>query len=141
MCVCVCVFVCTHGGLLALDAGAVEAQGGDAVGLALDMEDALVVPLARLGLRQVACGQRDGFGHPHRDVDLAGRDDLRTVLKDGRGEREIIIINVVIWLQYIWKQSSQQSPFDLKWIERERERRERKREREEERERWLVILM
>lgn len=36
----------THRGVLALDAGAVEAQGGDAGGAAGDVEDALVVALA-----------------------------------------------------------------------------------------------
>lgn len=40
------VRVRTHDGFLALDAGAVEAQGRDTVGLSLDVEDALVVPLA-----------------------------------------------------------------------------------------------
>lgn len=36
----------THRGVLALDAGAVEAQGRDARGAAGDVEDALVVALA-----------------------------------------------------------------------------------------------
>lgn len=36
----------THRCFLALDGGAVEAQGGDTVSLPLDVEDALVVPLS-----------------------------------------------------------------------------------------------
>lgn len=36
----------THRGVLALDAGAVEAQGSDAGGAAGDVEDALIVALA-----------------------------------------------------------------------------------------------
>lgn len=71
--------------LLALDGGAVEAEGGNVVGVALDVKDALVVPLARLGLGEVLGSQRDRLGHPNRDVDLGGGQDLRTVLR--RGER------------------------------------------------------
>ena len=51
------------------------------------MEDALVVLLARLRLGQVLGGQRDGFGHAHRDVDLGGGKDLGAVLGEER-ERE-----------------------------------------------------
>lgn len=36
----------THRGVLALDAGAVEAQSGDTGGAARDVEDALIVALA-----------------------------------------------------------------------------------------------
>lgn len=46
----------THRCFLALDGRAVEAQSGNAVGLPLDVEDALVVPLSRLRLRQVLGG-------------------------------------------------------------------------------------
>lgn len=74
----------THRGPLTLDAGAVEAQGGDAVGGSLDVEDTLVVPLSRLGLRQVLSQQGDGLHHPHWDVDLGGWQDLGTLLGTGR---------------------------------------------------------
>lgn len=45
----------SHRGLLTLDAAAVEAQRRHAVSVALDVEDALVVLLARLRLRKVLC--------------------------------------------------------------------------------------
>lgn len=66
---------------LTLDGGAVEAEGGHVVGVALDVKDALVVPLSRLGLGEVLGSQRDGLGHPDGDVDLGGGQDLRTVLR------------------------------------------------------------
>lgn len=75
----------THRGVLALDAGAVEAQGGDAGGAAGDVEDALVVALPRLRLRQVFGRQGDGLHHAHGDVDLGGGQDLRAVLRGKRG--------------------------------------------------------
>ncbi|TNN59324.1 hypothetical protein EYF80_030427 [Liparis tanakae] len=55
-------FLKAYRGLLTLDAGAVEPQSRDAVRAALDVEDALVVPLARLRLGKVLGQQRDG---PH----------------------------------------------------------------------------
>lgn len=73
----------THRGPLTLDAGAVEAQGGDAMFLSLHVEHTLVVPLARLGLGQVAGGQCDGLGHAHGDIDLGRGQDLGTVLEGG----------------------------------------------------------
>lgn len=66
---------------LTLDGGAVEAEGGHVVGLALDVKDALVVPLTRLGLGEVLGGQRDRLGHPDGDVDLGGGQNLWTVLR------------------------------------------------------------
>lgn len=69
-----------HRAVLALDAGAVEAQGGHAVDHTLDAEDTLVATLARLGLGQVSGLQRDGFHLSHRDQDLLGGEELRTVL-------------------------------------------------------------
>lgn len=66
---------------LTLDGGAVEAEGGHVVRLALDVEDALVVPLSRLGLGEVLGSQRDRLGHSDGDVDLGGGQDLRTVLR------------------------------------------------------------
>ncbi len=50
------LFLLTHRCFLALDGGAVEAQGGHTVGLPLDVEDALIVPLSRLRLGQVLGG-------------------------------------------------------------------------------------
>lgn len=57
--------------VLTLDAGAVEAQSGDAGHTPRDVEDALVVALARLRLREVLGRQCDGFHHSNRDVDLS----------------------------------------------------------------------
>lgn len=73
-----------HRGVLALQAGAVEAQGGDARRAPREMEEALVPALARLWLRQVASGQRDGLHHTHRHVDLGGGQDLWAVLRATR---------------------------------------------------------
>lgn len=64
-----------------MDGGAVEAQRRHVVGLPLDVEDTLVVSLARLRLREVLGGQSDGLGHSDRDVDLGRRKDLRAVLQ------------------------------------------------------------
>lgn len=72
---------------LTLDGGAVEAQGGHIVGVTLDVKDALVVPLSRLGLGEVLGSQRDRLGHPDGDVDLGGGQDLWTVLR--REESEV----------------------------------------------------
>lgn len=72
----------THRGVLALQAGAVEAQGGDAGRAPREVEQALIAPLARLRLRQVPGGQGDGLHHTHRHVDLGGGQDLRAVLGD-----------------------------------------------------------
>ena len=49
------------------------------------MEDALVVALAGLRLRQVLGRQGDGFHHAHRDVDLGGGQDLGAVLQGEQG--------------------------------------------------------
>lgn len=57
------------------------------MGLALDVKDALVVPLTRLGLGEVLGGQRDGLGHPDGDVDLGGGQNLRAVLRREGAER------------------------------------------------------
>ena len=48
------------------------------------MEDTLVVPLSRLGLRQVLSQQGDGLHHPYGDVDLGGWQDLGTLLGTGK---------------------------------------------------------
>lgn len=60
----------THRGVLALYAGAVKAQGSDTGGTARDMEDALIIALSGLRLRQVFGSQGDGFHHTHRDIYL-----------------------------------------------------------------------
>lgn len=71
----------SHRGVLALDAGGVEAHGGDALDLPLDAEHALVVLLARLRLGEVPSAQRDGAHHPGRDQDVRVGEDLRTTLQ------------------------------------------------------------
>lgn len=67
--------------LLTLYAGAVEPQSRDAVRVALDVEDALVVLLSRLRLGQVLGQQGDWPHNSSGDVDLGGRPDLRTLLE------------------------------------------------------------
>ena len=74
----------TYRAVLALHAGAVEAQGGDSVADSLDLEDTLVASLARLGLGQVPGLQGDGLHLPRRDQDLLRADQLGTVLKGRR---------------------------------------------------------
>lgn len=74
--------------LLTLDGGAVEAEGGHVVGLALDVKDTLVVPLTGLGLGEVLGSQRDRLGHPDGDVDLRRGQDLWTVLWGDESEDE-----------------------------------------------------
>lgn len=68
-------------GLLTLYAGAVEPQSWDAVRVALDVEDALVVSLPRLRLGQVLGQQGDRPHDAGGDVDLGGGQDLRTLLE------------------------------------------------------------
>lgn len=74
----------THRGFLALDAGAVEAQCRHAVRLALDAEDALVVPLSGLRLRKVPSGQRDGLGNADGNVYRRGRQNLGAILQNNK---------------------------------------------------------
>lgn len=71
----------SYRGLLTLDAAAVEPQRRNILRVPLDVENALVVPLARLRLRQVLSQQRDGPHDSSRDIDLGGRKDLRTLLE------------------------------------------------------------
>ncbi|TNN52293.1 hypothetical protein EYF80_037520 [Liparis tanakae] len=73
----------TYRAVLALHAGAVEAQGGDPVADPLDVEDALVAPLTRLGLGKVLGLQGDGLHLPRRDQNLPGAHQLGTVLETG----------------------------------------------------------
>lgn len=73
-----------HRGILALNAGGVEAHSRDPLHFPLDVEHALVVLLARLRLRQVASSQRDWPNHPGRDQDVGGGDNLRAALQSGR---------------------------------------------------------
>lgn len=84
----------THCGLLALDAGAVEPQCWDTVCVPLDMEDAFIVPLSGLWLGQVLGQQSDWPHNTSRDVDLSGRQDLRTLLEK-KEQRSYIIVVVV----------------------------------------------
>lgn len=67
--------------LLTLYAGAVEPQSRDAVRAALDVEDALVVPLSGLRLGQVLGQQRDRPQDSGGHVDLGGGQDLRALLE------------------------------------------------------------
>lgn len=75
----------TYRAVLALHAGAVEAQRRHSVADPLDVEDALVPPLARLRLRQVLGLQRDGFNLPRWDQNLLRAHQLGTVLHEGQG--------------------------------------------------------
>lgn len=70
----------THRGVLALQAGAVEAHGANAGRAPREVEQALVPSLARLWLWQVPGGQGDGLHHAHGHVDLGGGQDLWAVL-------------------------------------------------------------
>lgn len=72
----------THRAVLALHAGAVEAQSRDSVAHALDVEDALVASLARLGLRQVPGLQGDGLHLAGGDQNLLRAHQLGTVLRE-----------------------------------------------------------
>lgn len=70
----------SHRGVLALDAGRVEADGGDALDLPLDAEHTLVVLLTRLRLGEVTGPQCDWTNHPGRDQDVSCGEDLRAAL-------------------------------------------------------------
>lgn len=83
-----------HRAVLALDAGAVEAQGGHAVDHTLDAQDTLVPTLAGLGLGQVSRLQRDGFHLSHRDQDLLRGEELGTVLRGNKREGEVTVAMV-----------------------------------------------
>lgn len=75
---------CSHRGVLALQAGAVESQCSDAGWAAWDVEKALVPALTRLWLRQVPCGQGDGFHYTHWHIDVGRRQDLWAVLRTAK---------------------------------------------------------
>lgn len=70
----------THGGVLALHAGAVEAQGRHPLLTALDVEDALVAALPRLRLWEVLGLEGDGLDHLHGHQDLVHAQQLGAVL-------------------------------------------------------------
>ncbi len=70
----------TYRAVLALYAGAVEAEGSDSVADPLDVEDTLVASLARLGLGQVPGLQGDRLHLPRWDQNLLGAHQLGTVL-------------------------------------------------------------
>lgn len=97
-----------HRAVLALDAGAVEAQGRHAVDHALDAEDTLVPALAGLGLGQVSRLQRDGFYLSHWDQDLLCGGELGTVLGGIKESRR---------LQHWWcvRRSGQLSACPFEW--------------------------
>lgn len=70
----------THGGVLTLHTGAVEAQGRDPLLRALDVQDALVASLPRLRLWEVLSFQSDGLDHLYRNQDLVHSQQLGAVL-------------------------------------------------------------
>lgn len=70
----------THRGVLALHAGAVEAQGGNPLLGVLDVQDALVTSLSRLRLWEVLGLQSDGLDHLYWDQDLVHSQKLGAVL-------------------------------------------------------------
>lgn len=75
------LFLVPYRRFLTLYAGAVEPQSRDTVCAALDVEDALVVLLSRLGLWQVLGQQSDWSHNSSRNIDLGGGQDLRTLLE------------------------------------------------------------
>lgn len=74
----------TYRAVLALHAGAVEAEGGYSVVDPLDVEDTLIASLARLGLGQVPGLQGDRLHLPCWDQNLLRAYQLGTVLKERR---------------------------------------------------------
>lgn len=70
----------THRGVLALHAGAVEAQGGNPLLGVLDVQDTLVASLSRLRLREVLGLQSDGLDHLYWYQDLVHSQKLGAVL-------------------------------------------------------------
>lgn len=74
----------TYRTVLALHAGAVEAEGGYSVADPLDVEDTLIASLARLGLGQVPGLQGDRLHLPCWDQNLLRAYQLGTVLKERR---------------------------------------------------------
>lgn len=77
----ICVCFNAYRGLLTLYARAVKPQSRDAVRVALDVKDALVISLSRLRLGQVLSQQGDRPHNSSRDVDLGGGQDLRALLE------------------------------------------------------------
>lgn len=67
--------------VLALDAGAVETDRGNALDFGLDVKDALIVLLSRLRLGQVSSSQRDWPNNPRRYQDVAAGQNLWAALK------------------------------------------------------------
>lgn len=70
----------THGGVLTLHTGAVEAQGRYPLLNALDVQDALIASLPRLRLWEVLSLQSDGFDHLYWNQDLVHSQQLGAVL-------------------------------------------------------------
>lgn len=70
----------THGGVLTLHTGAVEAQSRNPLLGALDVQDALVASLSRLRLWEVLSLQSDGFDHLNWYQNLVHSQQLGAVL-------------------------------------------------------------
>lgn len=68
--------------ILALHTGTVEAQGRDSVNSPLDVEHALIAPLARLGLGKVPGLEGDRFHFSNWDQNLLCGHKLGTVLSE-----------------------------------------------------------
>jgi len=73
--------LCAHRAVLALHAGAVEAQRGHAVDDALDAQHTFIATLARLRLWKIPGLQSDGFHLSHRDQDLLRGEELGAILE------------------------------------------------------------
>lgn len=78
-----------HRTVLALDAGAVETQGGHAVDRPLDVEDTLIASLARLRLGQVPSLQSDGLYLSDWYQDFLCGHQLGTVLGEQAERRHL----------------------------------------------------
>ena len=70
----------THGGVLTLHTGDVEAQSRYPLLDALDVQDALVASLSRLRLWEVLSLQSDGLDHLYWNEDLVHSQQLGAVL-------------------------------------------------------------
>lgn len=85
-----CLRKCSYRSVLALDAGAVESDRGNALDFALDVKDALIVLLSRLRLGQVSSSQCDWPNDPRRYQDVAAGQNLRAALKNDRKRQYVI---------------------------------------------------
>lgn len=90
----------THRGVLALHAGAVEAEGGDSLLCPLDGEHTLVATLTRLWLGQVLGTQGDGLHHVHRHQDAISGKQLGTFLQEEGRLLEQELIHIIYSIGY-----------------------------------------